>query len=79
MTLNEAKTLLNENGYELIDESFFGKDYQKYKKKVINGLKKTEKNFWKNIGKIESWIRDYFLDKMDPADCVAAIKANLLK
>lgn len=79
MTLNEAKTFLNENGYELIDEGFFGKNYLKYKKKVINELKKTGKNIWQNIGKIESWIRDYFLDKMDWNDCVLAIRDNILK
>lgn len=79
MDLVEAKNELNKNGYELIDEGFFGKEYLKYKNKVLKKLKKYGSSVWSNIGKIEKWVRDFFVNKMDPDDCVAAIIDHVLK
>lgn len=40
MTINEAKDYLNHNGFELIDEGFFGSAYEKYKKTVLKLISK---------------------------------------
>lgn len=77
MTLNEAKDYLNENGYELLDETFFGADYKKYKKEVYKLLQKYEVDLVNNVKIIEDWIRDYFLDKMTVYDCAKSIKDNI--
>lgn len=76
MTLNEAKEILNKNCYELIDESFFGSSYEKYKKNVMKLLNKYEVEL-DNLKEIEDWILDYFLDKMDVYDCAISIRDNI--
>lgn len=60
MTLNEAKDYLNQNGYELIDEGFFGSAYDKYKKSVLKLISKYGVELNNNLNEIEDWIRDYF-------------------
>ena len=65
MTLNEAKDYLNQNGYELIDEGFFGSAYDRYKKSVLKLISKYGVELNNNLSEIEDWIRDYFLDKMN--------------
>ena len=60
MTLNEAKDYLNQNGYELIDEGFFGSAYDKYKKTVLKLISKYGVELNNNLNEIEDWIRDYF-------------------
>jgi len=77
MTLNEAKTYLNQNGYELIDEGFFGSAYDKYKKSVLKLISKYGVELNNNLNEIEDWIRDYFLDKMNVYDCAQVIKDNI--
>jgi hypothetical protein len=77
MTLNEAKDYLNENGYELLDDTFLGADYKKYKKAVYKLLQKYEVDLVNNVKIIEDWIRDYFLDKMTAYDCAKSIKDNI--
>ena len=76
MTMYEAKEYLNQNGYKLLDEGFFGDAYTKYKSAVYKLLKKYKVDLDNNIKEIEDWIRDYFLDKMDVYDCANAIKDN---
>ena len=76
MTLNEAKEYLNANGYELLDEGFFGDKYTRYKNAVLSLLKKYEVNFENNLSEIEEWIKDYFLDKLNVYDCALAIRSN---
>ena len=76
MTMYEAKEYLNQNGYKLLDEGFFGDAYTKYKFAVYKLLKKYKVDLDNNIKEIEDWIRDYFLDKMDVYDCANAIKDN---
>jgi hypothetical protein len=77
MTLNEAKDYLNQNGYELIDEGFFGNAYDKYKKTVLKLISKYGVELNNNLNEIEDWIRDYFLDKMNVYDCAKAIRDNI--
>jgi hypothetical protein len=77
MTLNEAKDYLNQNGYELIDEGFFGSAYDKYKKAVLKLIFKYGVELNNNLNEIEDWIRDYFLDKMNVYDCAKAIRDNI--
>jgi hypothetical protein len=77
MTLNEAKDYLNQNGYELIDEGFFGSAYDKYKKTVLKLISKYGVELNNNLNEIEDWIRDYFLDKMNVYDCAKAIRDNI--
>jgi hypothetical protein len=77
MTLNEAKDYLNQNGYELIDEGFFGNAYDKYKKTVLKLISKYGVELNNNLNVIEDWIRDYFLDKMNVYDCAKAIRDNI--
>jgi hypothetical protein len=77
MTLNEAKDYLNQNGYELIDEGFFGNAYDKYKKTVLKFISKYGVELNNNLNEIEDWIRDYFLDKMNVYDCAKAIRDNI--
>lgn len=77
MTLNEAKDYLNQNGYELIDEGFFGSAYDKYKKTVLKLISKYGVELNNNLNEIEDWIRDYFLDKMIVYDCAKAIRDNI--
>ena len=60
MTLNEAKDYLNQNGYELIDEGFFGSAYDRYKKSVMKLISKYGVELNNNLSEIEDWIRDYF-------------------
>lgn len=76
MLLSEARDILHENGYELIDEGFFSDKYTKYKNAVLNGLKEYKIDIENNIKEIEEWIRDFFLDNMACSDCVLAIKDN---
>jgi len=77
MTLNEAKDYLNQNGYELIDEGFFGSAYDRYKKSVLKLISKYGVELNNNLNVIEDWIRDYFLDKMNVYDCAKAIRDNI--
>ena len=77
MTLNEAKDYLNQNGYELIDEGFFGSAYDRYKKAVLKLISKYGVELNNNLNEIEDWIRDYFLDKMNVYDCAKAIRDNI--
>jgi hypothetical protein len=77
MTLNEAKDYLNQNGYELIDEGFFGSAYDRYKKSVLKLISKYGVELNNNLNEIEDWIRDYFLDKMNVYDCAKAIRDNI--
>lgn len=77
MTLNEAKEYLNANGYELLDESFLGDKYKKYKSAVLAILDDYEVNFENNLKYIEDWIRDYFLDRIPVYDCANAIRDNI--
>lgn len=77
MTLNEAKDYLNQNGYELIDEGFFGSAYDKYKKTVLKLISKYGVELNNNLNEIEDWIRDYFLDKMNVYYCAKAIRDNI--
>lgn len=77
MTINEAKDYLNKNGYELIDEGFFGSAYDRYKKTVMKLISKYGVELNNNLNVIEDWIRDYFLDKMNVYDCAQAIRDNI--
>lgn len=76
MRLDEAKHILHENGYRLIDEGFFGDKYTRYKKAVLSGLKKYKVDIENNIKEIDEWIRDFFLDNIGSWDCVVAIRDN---
>lgn len=77
MTINEVKDYLNHNGFELIDEGFFGSAYEKYKKTVLKLISKYGVELNNNLNEIEDWIRDYFLDKMNVYDCAKAIRDNI--
>lgn len=76
MDMNEAKSVLKDYGYELIDEGFFADSYTKYKNKVMALIKKYRVDLEKYEKPIEDWIRDYFLDKMSIQDCALAIRDN---
>ena len=76
MNLNEARSVLHENGYELIDEGFFGDKYEQYKNAVMKKICKLGVDIEKYEMKIKDWIRDYFLDNIDIMDCALAIRDN---
>ena len=76
MDLKEAISVLHTSGYELIDEGFFKDKYTKYKETVIKQIKKYGVDLEKYEKAIIDWIRDYFVDGMNPYDCALAIRDN---
>lgn len=62
---------------ECINEGFFGDNYDKYKKRVLEVLASIGIVIDdKKMKSAEEWIRDFYADKMHSLDCAKAIRDN---
>lgn len=74
MELNEAVKTLSNEGF--IVEGFFGNAYLKYKAKVMAALKKLGVEIH-NQKALDSWIRDFFVDRFDVEECIQSCRENI--